>query len=93
MWKRKLSPFLILSLVAVLCIPTRVDGFSSLADVQIEQPESPVSGDYVKGQAIVTVVSTRDTALTKENTTPYEDISVEESWNFGDATFIASNSA
>lgn len=50
-------------------------------------------GTYEEGQVLVTIASPRKTPLTKEGTVSFDDdLTVEDSWNFGEADVLAKNS-
>lgn len=51
-------------------------------------------GTYEKGQVLVTIASPHKTPLTKEGTVSFDDdLTVEDSWNFGEADVLAGNKA
>lgn len=51
-------------------------------------------GTYEEGQVLVTIASPHKTPLTKEGTVSFDDdLTVEDSWNFGEADVLAGNKA
>ncbi len=93
MRKSILSFLMVCTLFLPLFTPATAEAFFSSEDVTIEQAETLEEGTYKKGEVIATVISEHDTALTKENNEAYKNIHVEDTWNFGDAEFLAETKA
>lgn len=84
MKNRLLSFFITSMLVFSLIDPSVSYAFHSAPDVTFDEPVSEPKGDYAKGEVLVSVISDDNTALTKEGE-PFDDICVEETFNFGSA--------
>lgn len=88
------SPIFSIFMAAVICTPGILQ---PSAIVSVETPSAtvislPPEGTYEDGQVIVTLATPRKTPLTKEGTTSFDEhITVDDSWNFGDAQVLGSN--
>lgn len=79
----------LLSAVLACSIPAPLPGTVAKA---AETPESVYleEGTYEEGQVLVTLASPKKTPLTKEGQVSFDShLTVEDSWNFGDATVLA----
>lgn len=86
---RIISLFAITSLLFTsLFIPYR----PSVASVQSKSSQE--SAPFEKGSVIVTLLSPENSALSREGTSSFDsNIEISESWDFGDCTFLASDTA
>lgn len=91
MFPGALSLLLTLGLSASLispAIPARAASENS--PVSDETISVSGEGDYVEGEVIVTLAAPKRTTLAKEGAVSFdEEMTVEESWNFGDAKVLA----